>query len=245
MARDTETDRRNVRNLVGTRVISLGEGVLGWVDLWWGILVCNVLDEKPIMRLVQWPVAEPCDDVKHISPRPFRDVAVINGIIKFVELKFHQPTFNQGVMINQGWTVNVWKRIVSSVDWHKSFKVHSHDISIIDSVLMSQMPFLVPEILDVEAKRLAWDQVSCTSPTLSLNSDDDVVYIMVKAKLEHPIAFVFAVNAREKTLEAVEDCRAEKMTYLEPTYVASAFSSYLTNAGMLCMMCPLVLFLCL
>jgi hypothetical protein len=66
---------------------------------------------------------------------------------------------------------------------------------------------------------------------------------MVKAKLEHPIAFVFAVNAGEKTLEAVEDCRAEKMTYLEPTYVASAFSSYLTNAGMLCMMCPLVLFL--
>lgn len=29
------------------KVIALAGGLLGWVDLWWGILLCNVLGENP------------------------------------------------------------------------------------------------------------------------------------------------------------------------------------------------------
>ena len=93
-----------------SRVISVGGGVLGWVDLWNGILLCNVLDENPLMRLMQWPV-EPSDDLlefgwelNHIDPRPYRDVAVVNGLILFVEMR---------QVANQVWTATIWIRMVS------------------------------------------------------------------------------------------------------------------------------------
>ena len=37
------------------------KGIIGWIDLWWGILLCNVLDKKPTIRFVPLPVPEPCD----------------------------------------------------------------------------------------------------------------------------------------------------------------------------------------
>jgi hypothetical protein len=185
LARDSETDYFKAISHVATEVISFGGGVLGWVDLWWGILLCNVLDENPMMRLLQWPVPEPnmefldsTLELSHISPRPYRDVTVVNGLIKFVELEFHERT------ANKGWTSTVWSRVVSSQDWHKNSTVHSNDVSIVDSVLLSQMPLLLPEILGMEANRLTWDEVICTSPTLSLTSDDDIVHFMVKSNLE-------------------------------------------------------------
>ncbi|KAM0828950.1 hypothetical protein ACQ4PT_067197 [Festuca glaucescens] len=240
LARDSETDYLKAVSHEGIAgVISFGgAGVLGWVDLWQGILLCNVLGKNPPMRLMQWPVPEPSIEflefgleLNHISPRPFRDVTVVNGLIKFVELKSHD---------SQGWTATIWSRMVSSLDWHQTSTVHSDDISITDSVLISQVPVLLPELFDEGKKRLAWDQVICSSPTLSL-TNDDVVHIMVSAKWEHQrqIAYLLVVNIRNKTLEALEKYHGNKMMLLEPTYIASTFPSYLDTTA--CDVVPCVL----
>lgn len=36
-------------------VITLGGGLLGWVDLWRGILLCSVLDTDPVVHYVEFP----------------------------------------------------------------------------------------------------------------------------------------------------------------------------------------------
>jgi hypothetical protein len=36
-------------------VITLGGGLLCWVDLWRGILLCSVLDTDPVVRYVEFP----------------------------------------------------------------------------------------------------------------------------------------------------------------------------------------------
>jgi hypothetical protein len=238
LARDSETDYFKAVDHQGLAgVISFGgAGVLGWVDLWQGILLCNVLGKNPPMRLMQWPVPEPILELRygmefnHVSPRPYRDVTVVNGLIKFVELKFD----------DSGWTATIWSRMVSSLYWHQTSAVHSDDISITDSVLMSQVPILLPELFDEGKKRLAWDQVTCSSPTLSL-TNDDVVHIMVSAKWEYQrqIAYLLVVNIRNKTLEALEEYHGDKWMLLAPTYIASTFPSYLDTTA--CDVVPSVL----
>ncbi|VAH56046.1 unnamed protein product [Triticum turgidum subsp. durum] len=209
----------------GTRVTFAGRGTLGWVNHWHGILLCNVLDQYPVMRLIEWPVPLPCDlvlrfgmGVDNIYARPFRDVTISNGVIRFVELKSCRcsDTRNEKGVIGQGWTVTTWNREISSNKWQKRFTVKADDVP----VTGSSYPKVSGD------KRLSWDKMVHGGPTLSLY-DDDVVYIMARLDIRHPVAWMLAINIKERTLEAVKQCSAEKMLGLEPTYVQCALSNYL------------------
>ncbi|XBI84915.1 hypothetical protein VPH35_093132 [Triticum aestivum] len=73
------------------KVIALPEeGSLGWVDLRRGILLCRVLDENPdhVVRFMPLPrpMAGNNEDIEN-SPSAHRDVAYVDGLIKFVEIK--------------------------------------------------------------------------------------------------------------------------------------------------------------
>uniref|UniRef100_A0ACD5XIE9 Uncharacterized protein n=1 Tax=Avena sativa TaxID=4498 RepID=A0ACD5XIE9_AVESA len=86
------------------KVIVLGEGLLGWVDLWRGILVCNVLEDSPVVRIIPLPNkpksnfrwksssyfedSRSYDDSPHNnSPNLSRDVACNNGLIKLIDME--------------------------------------------------------------------------------------------------------------------------------------------------------------
>jgi hypothetical protein len=47
------------------KAIYAGAGLLGWISLWHGVLLCNVLDEDPV---IQWPAAVDTDE-SHGSAR--------------------------------------------------------------------------------------------------------------------------------------------------------------------------------
>ena len=144
--------------------------MVGLVNLWWGLLLCNVLDKDSVLRLIQWPVPPPhsllsaCPDINTISARPFRDVAFSNAI-RFVELKFRHhcccSSNNDGCFF-RGWTATTWSRRICFKDWHKGFTVDAANIS----------GLLLPKVL--KRKRLTWNAVLSAGPTLSL-CDDDVV----------------------------------------------------------------------
>ncbi|CAN6290623.1 unnamed protein product [Urochloa humidicola] len=73
------------------KVIAMGDGKLGFVDLLKGILVCDVLADKPTGGFIPLPKLLPGnkpDDIEGelCHARPFRDVAVYaDGMIKCVE----------------------------------------------------------------------------------------------------------------------------------------------------------------
>ncbi|KAM3408813.1 hypothetical protein ACQJBY_001710 [Aegilops geniculata] len=66
------------------KVISLGVSTVGWVDLWRGIVVCDVLQKDPLLRFVPLPKA----NVHSESQSSMRDVTGFpNGFINFIEIE--------------------------------------------------------------------------------------------------------------------------------------------------------------
>ncbi|XBI15068.1 hypothetical protein VPH35_057561 [Triticum aestivum] len=208
-----------------TPAIFTGNGTLGWVNHLHGILLCNVLNHGPAMHFIQLPVPVPCNlvswfgtRVDNISKRLFRDVTISNGVIRFVELKSCRPcdSRNEKGVIGQGWMATTWNREICSKKWHKRFTVKADDMPVTGSSY--------PNLSD--GKRLNWDKVVQCAPTLSL-CDDDAVHIVARLDIRAAVAWMLAINTRERTLEAVKQCSAEKMLGLEPTYVRCALSDYL------------------
>ncbi|XP_044319254.1 uncharacterized protein [Triticum aestivum] len=67
------------------KVISLGESTVGWVDLWRGIVVCDVLHKEPILRFL--PLPKPMVH-RESQAWPARDVTGYpNGFINFIEIE--------------------------------------------------------------------------------------------------------------------------------------------------------------
>uniref|UniRef100_A0ACD6ABT4 Uncharacterized protein n=1 Tax=Avena sativa TaxID=4498 RepID=A0ACD6ABT4_AVESA len=64
------------------KVINLGGGKIGWVDLWQGILMCSVVDENPVLSFIPLPTLLPANQAEFnqngfTNGRPFRDVVVV------------------------------------------------------------------------------------------------------------------------------------------------------------------------
>ncbi|XBI61485.1 hypothetical protein VPH35_042272 [Triticum aestivum] len=151
IAMDTKYHNQEVMLHEGTRVIFAGGGTLGWVNHWHGIVLCNVLDNNSVMRFIKWPVPMPCDPVSRFSmgvnniyTRPFRDVAISNGGIRF--------------------TVTTWSWEIRSKKWSKRFTVKANDVPVTG--------LSYPRLSG--GKRLNWDKVVLGGPTLSLCDDNIV-----------------------------------------------------------------------
>uniref|UniRef100_A0A0E0NQE0 DUF1618 domain-containing protein n=1 Tax=Oryza rufipogon TaxID=4529 RepID=A0A0E0NQE0_ORYRU len=87
-----------IRAIRPQKVINLGRGLLGWVDLWHGILIFNARDEQPQIQYVPLPEPMPLNkesfrpsNRSESCPMLFRDVICSSsGEIKFVELEQRQ-----------------------------------------------------------------------------------------------------------------------------------------------------------
>ncbi|VAI01221.1 unnamed protein product [Triticum turgidum subsp. durum] len=206
IAEDDET--RNARDkllLHNTMSVAYAEkGIIGWIDLWWGILLCNVLDKKPTIRFVPLPVPEPCDTsefhlmFENLTPRPHRHVTIFNDLIKCVELDFHvQDAFcNMKRAKDYGWIAKTWTRSIYSDVWCDGLTIDTSEISFTDSSL----PNLLPGMFD-EENNLTWKKLTSAGPTLSL-LDDNVIYIMAKESMCHPTAYVLTVDTKSLKLES-------------------------------------------
>jgi hypothetical protein len=69
-------------------VIYLGKGMVGWVDLWRGIVFCDLLEKKkgPVFGFIPLPTAA-FDLHREGQAQRVRDVACCNGFISFVEIE--------------------------------------------------------------------------------------------------------------------------------------------------------------
>jgi hypothetical protein len=164
VAVDRDTDYKLLALHEPTKVISIGGVGLGWIDLRHGVLLCDVVDKSPEIRLVQLPSLMPTNkaDFEEGPLRQLRDVTCRNGMIRFIEIEYPQ--------LDDTWTATIFKREICSENWDWCCTVNSADLSATDTCSHD----LFAEIWDCDEVKLTLNKVISSAHTLDLY-DDDVV----------------------------------------------------------------------
>ncbi|XBH58085.1 hypothetical protein VPH35_079582 [Triticum aestivum] len=195
------------------KVISLGGGTLGWVDLWRGILLYNVLDEVPVVQVIQLPMLMPGNKAGlGVCPWNIRDIACGDGLIKLVEVETYERPVDdetayhddmlvvydsdllaeQPVRDNVGWRIITWYRMTSWNYWRKECMHHDEEISVDHSR---------HQIGDGGGELLALKNLSASFPVLSLNCHcDDTVYLLRNLKSDTQKIWLVTVDLKMKQL---------------------------------------------
>jgi hypothetical protein len=106
-------------------VVTLGgeSGTMGWVDLWSGILLCDVLDPHPVLRHVRLPLPMErlkFDDGKGYRlgcPKPYRGITFIKekGCFRLVDLHVTgKRLLEESGAISfriDSWTITTWSNV--------------------------------------------------------------------------------------------------------------------------------------
>jgi hypothetical protein len=196
-----------------------GIGIVAWVDLWHNIILCNVLAKHPKIHCLELPtpILGPgealCGD-----PRSIRDIALLDGLFKFVELKFHDKLGSSAL---DYWEAKVWsikRSSLSAKDWIAEFEFKSSDIS--------ELPML-PQV-DPSKAQPTLSTLHTGLPNLSLQ-DDGIVYFLSKLYYcnNSHTAWVLAINMRSKTVEKVGEFSPMRTVGLARGYDATRISKYL------------------
>ncbi|KAF0914060.1 hypothetical protein E2562_026476 [Oryza meyeriana var. granulata] len=210
------------------KVITLDDeqGVVAFVDLWRGIVICNVLaDGRPGFYL---PL--PRELITHgmsYSASLSRDIAIVNGLLTVVSLCTCRHRSGTGCW---SWDLSTWSKPVARLDddeedWHEGFMVDSSDITVDDATTRNI------ELLPKLVGRPAMARLRLAHPTLSL-TDANVVYIMGKVHLSDEKAVVLTVDMANKRLQSLSVYDAERLIHdFDYAYTQSTISQYFTTAA--------------
>ncbi|XBI36362.1 hypothetical protein VPH35_121888 [Triticum aestivum] len=195
-----------------SNIITIGgeHGTMGWVDLWRGILLCDVLREKPTLRGIPLPL--PMEHItrgEHLGRAMDHRgiamgvwfcelcVAVVNGCLKLVHLV-------------DAWAISSWSNSTlenSYEAWGEpECTVEAAEVAIgTDMISQPSGMLLLPseegvENPEQEAAYLQRLVISDPSPSLD---DDGVVYLIAREKLYHPKSWILALDMNTKTLQSV------------------------------------------
>ncbi|CAM0871468.1 unnamed protein product [Alopecurus aequalis] len=217
------------------KVIVLGGGAVGWVDLCRGIVSCNVFDKNPVLTFI--PIPECCKaQIRTRGPRHVRDVTFCNGYFKFVELdlrsknKSHEMT-DESSMLYDGWELQTWYRHTSWYYWHKGHTVDTDDISADNLDSGTGLPLwlwcqLTPTLWDAQAGRWALGNMISGYPILGIDGGD-VVYIMSKVTFGDKNSWMVGVDLAKKTVDVIVPISPERVCFFNPKFITCEFSEYL------------------
>ncbi|XP_044366884.1 uncharacterized protein [Triticum aestivum] len=238
------------------KAIALGGGVLGWVDLWRGIVTCNVFDKNPVLSLIPIPKLAYSNEERRAAPRLVRDVTCCNGHIKFVEqeLRFKVSIIPRKTLEDNVDSVDIIsdprplshkeedaraKLVLAAVclgsklrtcdrhtTWNDWRKGHTVDMDAI-SVDNPDHARLLPQLWDAQAgKSTLWD-LSSTYPTLGIHGDD-VIYMVTKVKFHDNKAWMIGVDLAKRAVEVLIPVSSQRVGNFKPDMIlACEFSEYL------------------
>uniref|UniRef100_A0A0D9XGX4 DUF1618 domain-containing protein n=1 Tax=Leersia perrieri TaxID=77586 RepID=A0A0D9XGX4_9ORYZ len=210
------------------RVITIGgtNGTMGWVDLYRGILFCDLLPisdtTTPVLRYFPLPPPLRANDKFNGEPRTTRDIALVHGQIKYAEIESHlikKINIDGSYNVSRCWTAATWSAPAAnpwSQGWRHDCKLASSDLSVDDDTRNFQ---LLPKFGERPQHTLA--RLHTAHPTLSLDTDD-VVFFMTKVDLR-----VLAVDMKNKRLKDVSEFGAERTLGIRFAYTSSRISDHL------------------
>ncbi|KAM0857793.1 hypothetical protein ACQ4PT_048250 [Festuca glaucescens] len=221
------------------KVILLGGSLLGWVDLWKGILVCDVLCQDPQLEVGFIPLPFFRNADNHICPWVIRDVTCTNGSLKFIEIEhlsgppavdesgepdvIFDETYSGsplgGLETEQckfvDWRATIWNRLLSVNCWRKGFEVHGNDI-------------LVEKLVDCTVGVSTVRNLLPSFPTLSI-CGNDVVHMSSSARLDIGKTQMISIDMSNNTLKGVAQCPPVEVDD-NCLYFPCVLSYYLANS---------------
>lgn len=232
-------------------VISIGgeAGTMGWVDLWYGILLCDVLRDEPTIREVPLPLPldlVSCDNglgTELGNPIPFRGIAFVKGTedgedcLKLVhmELMEAEATLVPGdteTYKMHDWTILTYTNTAmtsSWKDWRRDCRVQASDITI-DTHIKSEL--LQSGILGSESGQALHNLlVSHPAPHISAAAADrqGIVYLMARKKYQFHDSegWMLALDTRNKTLLGAAEFAVEWQPCASHMYWPTAIAKYI------------------
>ncbi|TVU40929.1 hypothetical protein EJB05_14414 [Eragrostis curvula] len=223
---------------------------MGWVDLWRGVLLCDVLSKEPKLRGVPMPLPLEllsCDNGMGAElgcPKSLRGITVINRpgtepYLRFVQLEptaipipppedgdDEEPEFPDWEM--RDWTITTWsnhKMTASWDDWHRDCPIKASDISISSRLKLKMLRsgLLLPSSGEGPARAFQNLLVSFPAPGM----DDNVVYLQARVRFMDPRVFVLALDTRRKELFGAVEFATEKIRGAGVVYFPSNISRYI------------------
>lgn len=228
-----------------SKTLTIGgeRGTVAWVDLWRGILLCDVLgEERPIMVFQDIPLPMPARGnrgrfLRQCEPNCIRDVAITRHkhTIKFVEMEIW-PQRKQTQVIQGGWKATTWSmpipplRPVGSflTDWQSDCEAQVGDVTGNPhhwNLLSKLSGSDTTPTLQKEKLYMAY-------PTISID-DDDIVYFLYSngIRLLERLELVIAVDVRNKTLRGVAEIDVQKKNFIMmPVFSTSDICRYLRKS---------------
>ncbi|CAL4958631.1 unnamed protein product [Urochloa decumbens] len=198
-----------------SKVIVLGgaKGTVGWVDLWRGILLCDVLDESPKLRDMPLPLPS------------------FTNWGKYVEMERTDPW---------SWKATIWTMPIPVTwwgDWRRQCYVRSEDIDPPADIrlhfrLLHRFYRVKKEGVAAIGRTVPLGRLHMAYPTLGIADDDaDVVYLLCDGINAGLMKMVFAVDVRTETLRGMVKLDAKRRIGFFGYYFASGISKHLKTSG--------------
>uniref|UniRef100_A0A453MD56 DUF1618 domain-containing protein n=2 Tax=Aegilops tauschii subsp. strangulata TaxID=200361 RepID=A0A453MD56_AEGTS len=232
------------------KVIALGGGLLGWVNLMEGILICDVLDPGvTALRFVPMPKLLPSNNELYDNEsraRAIRDVTFSRGYIRCVEFEeLVERRATTGSVVPDPWDMDELQDSEPAIDppqeeeedvivgwrlitWYRTLtwncwrKGNTVHSDELGTVSLPQIGGGGACALKVPLKDL-----KTAAPTL--RGDGDVVYLATELHEQGETAWIVAVDTKRKLVGELMPCSSERLYLYDPTYIPYVLTEYLVE----------------
>ncbi|KAG2565541.1 uncharacterized protein LOC120681036 [Panicum virgatum] len=203
-------------------------GSVGWVDLWRGILICDLLRDKHTLRYIPLPLPLVPKPLKGY-PLYIRNIIVLEDYIKFFEMHYvRQGSRTACTGGSEEGLVAATKKMKNSdigsgnSNWEEDCTIKFSEIPV-DSLKFAQV---LLNLKQINGTKLTLNRLHAGYPALSLH-EADVVYVMHTPDPDEDKASVIAVDMKNKILKDVADFGSGRPLGYNFTYIRSGISKHL------------------